>query len=385
MPVTFSYAACVVAVVAVVVALEVGGGAPREPPTGIAGPGALTGWGVPATRLLSNLAGILMVGAVLAPTMLLPGDQLPSRRRFLRYGHVAALAVAMSAAAGLVVSASELLGEPVAAVFGEPGGAASRTLQSTTGQALGVQFLLALTVAAGTQVDRAGGRRGRGRLLEGAVLVAAVAAFVAPMMAGHAATGSDRGLASISLLLHAAAASLWVGGLVALALVARSVPEHPAAAFDLVASVSRFSVLALGCFVTVAGSGLVNAWVRLGSLSDLWRSDYGRLVLAKSVALAMLAGIGWAHRRYTIPGLLAAGTEEAAGPRRQLVRLAGVEIVVMAATLGVAVGLAHTPTPGGAHSHGTDHAGVSAPRHDPVAADRARRVRSASPWERGLR
>ncbi len=364
-PLAFSYAVCVVAVVALVVALEVGGGAPHEPPTGIAGPGGPTGWGVPGTRLLSNVAGAVMVGAVLASTTLVPGNQPRLRHRFLRYACLAALVVALSAAAGLVFNASELLGQPVSAVLGDPG-AATGTLDSTVGKALGVQLLLALGVAVATRLDRVSDSSGAGsgHLFAAAVLIVATAAFAAPTVAGHAAIGADRGLASFAVLVHAAAASLWVGGLVALALMARLVPGDTAASFVVVAPVRRFSVLALGCFVAVAVSGLVNAWVRLGAVSELWRTDYGRLVLAKAVALALLAGIGWAHRRYTIPGLEAAATDDATGPRRQFVRLAGVEIAVMAATFGIAVGLAHSPTPGGAqlagaHSAGADHAGMA--------------------------
>ena len=369
-PLAFSYAVCVVAVAALVVVLEVGGGAPHDPPTGIAGPGALTGWGVPGTRLLSNLSGAVMVGAVLASTTMLPGDQPRLRRRFLRYAGLAALVVALSAAAGLVFNASELLGQPVTAVLGNPD--ATETLDATVGQALGVQLLLALTVAAATQLVRTSGGAAAGAVGAGAgasqlvgavVLIVAVAAFAAPTVGGHAATGADRGLASVALLVHAAAASLWVGGLVALALMARVATGHTAQPLDLVTPVRHFSVLALGCIVAVAVSGLVNAWVRLGAVTELWRSDYGRVVLAKAMALAVLAGIGWAHRRYTIPGLEAAATDDATGPRRQFVRLAGVEIAVMAATFGIAVGLAHTPTPGNAHVAGThsgdaDHAGM---------------------------
>ena len=372
MPLAFSYAVCVVAVAALVVVLEVGGGAPHEPPPGIAGPGALTGWGVPGTRLLSNLAGAVMVGAVLASTTMLPGDQPRLRRRFLRHASLAALVVALSAAAGLVFNASELLGQPVTAVLGNPD--ATETLDATVGQALAVQLLLALIVAAATQLERtrdraaagaggAGAGAGVSQLIGAVVLIVAVAAFAAPTVGGHAATGAERGLASVALLVHAAAASLWVGGLVALALMAWVVPGRTAQPLDLVRPVRHFSVLALGCIVVVALSGLVNAWVRLDAVSELWRSDYGRIIVGKTVALAVLAGIGWAHRRHTIPGLEAAATDDATGPRRQFVRLAGVEIAVMAATFGIAVGLAHTPTPGSAHRAGThsgdaDHTGM---------------------------
>jgi hypothetical protein len=50
----------------------------------------------------------------------------------------------------------------------------------------------------------------------------------------------------------------------------------------------------------------------------------------------MLVVAGWWHRRTTIPEL-------ATGNRAAFRRLAGVELLIMAATVGVAVALSHTP------------------------------------------
>ena len=52
--------------------------------------------------------------------------------------------------------------------------------------------------------------------------------------------------------------------------------------------------------------------------------------------VALLVGIGWWHRRSTLPAL-------EAGRARAFWRLAAVEIVVMAATVGLAVALSRTP------------------------------------------
>ncbi|HEX6445215.1 MAG TPA: cytochrome c oxidase assembly protein, partial [Streptosporangiales bacterium] len=55
-------------------------------------------------------------------------------------------------------------------------------------------------------------------------------------------------------------------------------------------------------------------------------------------ALVLLGSFGWLHRRRTLPRL-------DAGSRRPFVRLAAVEVAVMTATIGLAVGLSRTPTP----------------------------------------
>jgi putative copper resistance protein D len=101
----------------------------------------------------------------------------------------------------------------------------------------------------------------------------------------------------------------------------------------------RFSALALWCFVAMAASGIVNALVRI-QLSDLFRSDYGWLVIGKVTALGVLGLIGWRQRRSGLVALQA--DPEARGP---LLRLTLVEAAVFAATFGIAVGLGRTPPP----------------------------------------
>jgi putative copper export protein len=90
------------------------------------------------------------------------------------------------------------------------------------------------------------------------------------------------------------------------------------------------------CIVAVLVSGVVNAWAEIGSPAGLVGTPYGLLVLAKVGALLLLAGVGWQHRRRSIPALVR-------GSKSMFVRLAGAEIVLMAATVGLAVGLARTP------------------------------------------
>jgi cytochrome c oxidase assembly factor CtaG len=99
----------------------------------------------------------------------------------------------------------------------------------------------------------------------------------------------------------------------------------------------------------VAVSGIVNAGVRLGALGPLVTSSYGVLVLAKSAALLVLGGFGWWHRSRTLHGLEARPTTAARGRDdvRLFLRVAAGELVVMTATVALAVGLSRTPTPVG--------------------------------------
>jgi len=101
----------------------------------------------------------------------------------------------------------------------------------------------------------------------------------------------------------------------------------------------RYSSIALWAFIAVALSGFGNTWVRLSYVSDLWTTEYGRLVLLKAALLTVLGVVGYLHRRRTLPRI----SDD--GDRRPLIRLAVVEVGIMAATIGVASALARTATP----------------------------------------
>ena len=100
--------------------------------------------------------------------------------------------------------------------------------------------------------------------------------------------------------------------------------------------------MALWCFVAMALSGVVNAFVRIQP-RDLLHSGYGALVVAKMVALCALGVLGWRQRRSGVAALQA--DSQARGP---LIRLALTEAAVFGLTFGVAVALGRTPPPAAA-------------------------------------
>jgi putative copper resistance protein D len=155
---------------------------------------------------------------------------------------------------------------------------------------------------------------------------------------GHSAAEGDHLLALSVLGSHVLGASLWIGGLAALVLHGRDrMVLGPAA--------SRFSALALGCFVVVGGTGLIAAWVVLGSsaagLAGALGTGYGTLLLVKTAALLVLGAFGAGHRRRTLPRLRA-------GRPGAFRRFAAVEVAVLVATVAVAVALAASPPPAAA-------------------------------------
>lgn len=316
--------AVVGALTVLVLVMAVGSGEPAGTPE----PGALTAWGLPIARVLADLSGALVVGVLLAVSVLLPSDDGQLRGPAVRLARTAAVASAVLAVAAAATLVFSLAGE-----FGLPAGAVLDGAQLTSyvtdtalGRGLLVQVLLALAVATVAPLTLTS----RGAAV---LLVTALVAVGAPAFGGHTESAGDHTLALWSLVVHVVAVSLWVGGLAALGLVA----ARDAAA--LPPTLPRFSALALWCVVAVGTSGVVNAAVRLDALSELVSTTYGRLVAAKVVAFAVLAALGYVHRRSVVGRM-------GGPPTRQLfARLVAVEVFVMAGTIGLAVGLSGTHAP----------------------------------------
>lgn len=155
-------------------------------------------------------------------------------------------------------------------------------------------------------------------------LIAALLGVLTPALTGHASSAADHQLAVISAALHVAAAALWVGGLAALLVL---VARHRALLDN---SLPRFSRLATGAIIAVALTGVINATTRLASWTALFTTGYGWLVLIKVVLLVALAGLGGLAR------------QRLRAHRTPVLRWAGLEVALMAVTMGVAAALTQT-------------------------------------------
>nr|WP_205863094.1 cytochrome c oxidase assembly protein [Planosporangium thailandense] len=310
--------------IVLVVALRAGG-AVASPLSGLPDAGAGTRWGLPVARLLVDALGTLTVGLAMTAAFLLPGDgRLLSAAgyRLLRRAALGAGCWAVATVALLVLTLSDLLGTPLPQAA-SMAGLASFVTSVSNGRAYALEAVLALVVAA------AGARTLR-RNTAAWITVAATVAVMLPAFTGHAAGAGNHQIAVTALAMHVVAAALWAGGLAALLALRRT---------DVLAgAAARYSRLALGCFVVVAYSGVANAYVRLGTLDQLWRSAYGWLIVGKTLALLVLGGFGALHRARTLPALAA----RRPGAFR---RFAGAEAAVFAATFGLAVALSRSPTP----------------------------------------
>src|SRR6201996_6407341 len=297
--------------------------------TGLPDPGPVTTLGLPFVRAAGEVAAVVAVGAFLLAAFLVPPQKSGvldvDGYRAVRIGTVATGAWAVCAALLVPLTISDVSGHPITAHL-NPATIWSLASLINTATAWRLTALLAAAVMlASLPVLRWSWTP--------LLLLASLTTLIPLGLTGHSSAGGSHDLATNSLLIHLVAASLWAGGLLALLAHVVRGGQHT----DLAAR--RFSGIALWCFVAMAVSGIVNALVRVLP-ADLLTTDYGRLVLAKLVALCVLGVAGWRQRRSGVAAL-----QVDSSSRAVLLRLALIEAVIFGLTFGVAVGLGRTPPP----------------------------------------
>lgn len=142
------------------------------------------------------------------------------------------------------------------------------------------------------------------RPLLGAIAICAAYLAIVPALSGHASLQSPTALFFPADVLHVLAASVWVGGVACLLLAfpaATRELERPERSRLLLATLLRFSPLALGAVIAIAATGVVQAYIDVRSLDGLLHTTYGILILAKTALLLALIGLGWVNRERVIP------------------------------------------------------------------------------------
>ena len=325
MTLAVSLAACVLAVAV--------GGAAVPVVQGLTDVGVPVRWGLPLVRVVQDGSAALTIGLLLVGAFLLPGHGRPATMlAAARYAVVSGVVWVVTTVVGVVLGFAVAAGTPL----DDPEMWAQLTAFVWSLETLRVAIISAVLAAVATTVAALSlSRRG----LAAAAFVA-VGAVLPLALAGHAAGTADHETSVNTLAVHLVAVSVWVGGLLALVLL------RPALGDRLPVVLTRYSTLALWCFVAVGVSGVVSALVRLGGVGELSRltTAYGTLVLVKTACLLALGAMGWQQRRAVISRL----TTEKARSARLFARFAGVELLVMGVAVGFATALARTAPPSGA-------------------------------------
>lgn len=256
----------------------------------------------------ATIAGVLIFRTFVAEPALRrsPESRVLVRSRMAEF---AAVGLAIAVATGLV-----LLGLQTMSITGLSSGEAIKSgavllvLKETQfGLVSEIRAALAVVLAACLFLDRFGLARWLA-MVAGSALAAAIA------WTGHA--GSTLGeLGNLHLaadVLHLCAASAWIGGLVGLSILFAVGRRRPALEWEPLQldAVRRFSTLGIISVATLIASGVVNAWILVGSFRGLLVTDYGRLLLLKIAVFAIMVVFATINRLVLTPRLALAAKGE---------------------------------------------------------------------------
>jgi len=292
------------------------------PPTTEAVGASGTTWRDDVARWALFGALALLIGPLVVRLLILRGavpDAL--EKRFHLVSVVAAFLVIDVGIAGFVLRASNALQLPIADLpYGDLQPFAEKTRFGIAFLVMTLGFgVVAALLLVGWVFDRLE--------LRWPALAIALALASGLSLSGHQATEPNASwLAEFADWLHLVAASVWVGGVAALAFFVW--PLAPSLRRTAFLGFARLAVLLVAVMV-LAGGYL--ALVRLPELSDLWETLYGRLLLMK-VAIVALALVWGAVHHFVVRPRLEAGEEPDVHPS-----LVGEAIVAFSVLLAAAI------------------------------------------------
>jgi copper transport protein len=130
------------------------------------------------------------------------------------------------------------------------------------------------------------------------VTAAALVAVVAAAVVGHTRAYEPVPLLVVTDMLHLAAGTAWLGGLVGLAFALRALSGRER---DAALALSRFSTLAATVLALLVATGSLMSWRILGSWGGFADTTYGRLLLVKIGVVAVVALVAGFNRFRLLP------------------------------------------------------------------------------------
>lgn len=187
--------------------------------------------------------------------------------------------------------------------------------------------------------------RHRGVTASAIVLGAALVLPATSSLNSHAAAGDDLTvIATVADWVHTVGASFWLGGLVLFVLVLRT--GLPRSSQDdrtklLASMLPRFSLLAIAAVGAISLTGAFQWALQVGNLDDTVSSGFGQSLIAKTLLLAPMLGLGALHLLRVSPVFRTA----AVSVGQMMARAGAVErlfrrTLLLEATLGIALLLA---------------------------------------------
>jgi copper transport protein len=290
--------------------------------------GSTAPWPVVVMRLAGYLAFALFAGVAAFVLLCAPGTSNNRTLQLLVRGGL--LGGATAAFAAILVQGPYTAGVAMSRVFDK------RLLQETLSTPFGTAMILRLALygALGVLVwrlPRILTELGTWLVPAGAVATAATIAA-----AGHAAASGPINLFVDAL--HALTAALWVGGLIALAVLGRSIEPRV---------LHRFSTVAMASVLILVVTGTLNSLRHLTAVEQLWQTRYG---LTLAIKLGLVAGT------LAVAAVSRGRLRQRGVPLRSVRIEASLTIAVLAVTalLGMTAPPSQAAGPPGHTGHGVD-------------------------------
>jgi copper transport protein len=154
---------------------------------------------------------------------------------------------------------------------------------------------------------------------------------LADAAANHASTESIPVVSVVLQWVHILAAGVWIGGLTALLLVISALPAQLRSRL-----LERFAIVAVGCLLVVAATGVLRSVAAIGSWHGLVTTLYGAIVLAKVALILILAMLGVLNR---------VNAMRATSPLNGLRRMGSTQVVVAVVALVLSSALVNVAPP----------------------------------------
>jgi copper transport protein len=272
--------------------------------------------GTTLTRAVRDLALLVAAGAALFALAI---SRFPAERRVLS---IAGVAAALAAVGCIGVHGAAMMDADVTSLEAWRGG-----LHSSFGLSACVGAAGALLVGAGAFASG---------VIRPLLLMGGALTVIASLpLTGHAMTAKPAAVAVVALAVHGLTAAFWVGSLVALFAIMSTRAAGEAAVLH------RFSRWAMGAVALLVVAGITFVVLQLGSVSELFGSDYGWLIVGKVFFLGLLLVLAFLNRFRWLP-MLERGVRAAAARLRW--SIAG-EVALAACVIGVTAVLVQTPPP----------------------------------------
>ena len=244
-------------------------------------------------RWLGYLGLLVAAGVAAFAVLFLPRDGQGDapRGRLRTVAAIAAVVAALGWVAAVPLVALYQLGLPASAL----GDGSTWSSLAPAEYVVPAAVVLGLTLAVASLAGTAPGPR-RVAL----VLLGSVVAVAAPSLAGHTRAATPEALVVAVDVLHLVAGAMWLGGLVAVAVVLGDLAARDDAGAVVLA---RFSTWAAGILAALVVTGSFAAWRIAGSWGALLDTGYGDLLLVKVLTVLVALAVAAWNRFSLLPRL----------------------------------------------------------------------------------